>query len=186
MELTKNLALELQKLPAWAKNILIVAGASILLGLFAHLAIPLPFTPVPIATQSAVVLLMGVLLGQKRSVAAVAAFLAQAAIGFPVLATGASGVAVLVGPTAGYLFGYLAAAFIVATIIDLSKERSLKSACFAMIVGSIVIFACGAAWLATFVGIKQAIVLGVLPFLIGDALKVAVLLKLLQWLGWNK
>lgn len=186
MAIAKVLAVELQRIPSWAKNVLIISGASIVLGLFAHLAIPLPFTPVPIVLQSSLILLLSVLLGPKRAVASVAAFLAQGAVGFPVFANGTAGLAKFVGPTGGYLIGYLAASFIVSSLIELFKTRSLLHSFYAMAAGQFAIYALGVAWLSTFLGFSQAILLGVVPFLIGDAIKMFLALKVLYWLGWSK
>ena len=186
MALAKVLAVELQKMPNWAKNVLIISGASILLGLLAHVSIPLPFTPVPITLQGSVILLMSVLLGPKRAVATVAAFLAQGAMGFPVFANGAGGLSYFLGSTGGYLLGYLPASFVAAYLVERFETRSIRNALVALVAGNIVLFACGAAWLSTFLGLEKAILLGVVPFLLGDAIKIGLGLKILQWLGWGK
>jgi biotin transport system substrate-specific component len=186
MELSRSLTIELQRMPSWAKNILIVVGASIVLGLFANLAIPLPFTPVALVTQSGVVLLLAALLGSKRAPAAVALFLAQGAMGLPVFANGAGGFVKLIGPSGGYLLGYFVAAYVTAKIIEMSEERSLTNALVALTVGTLIILCAGGAWLASYVGASQAFVMGILPFLLGDLFKVAAILKILHWMGWGR
>ena len=80
-----SVSVELQKIPVWAKNPILILGASILIGLFAYVSFPLPFTPIPIATQPFLVLFLAVLVGSKRATAAVAAFLLQGA-GFDIRA----------------------------------------------------------------------------------------------------
>ena len=185
MILAKALAFELQKMPAWAKNVLIVSASSILIALFAKIAIPLPFSPVPIIMQDSVVLLLAVLLGPKRAVAAVGAFLMQGALGFPVFAKG-SGLLYFFGPTGGYLIGYLVAALIVSTLIERMKSRTISSAVCALLLGNVAVFFFGATWLSSFVGMRQAIVLGVVPFLLGNAIKTAMSAQILYWLGWGK
>lgn len=170
--------LVLEKQYPLIRDAALVLLASFVLALFAKVAIPLPFTPVPIATQSAVVLLLGALLGARRATAAVFAFLAQGAMGLPVFAAGI-GLAYLFGPCGGYLFGYLAAAFVVGGLFERSKD--LFSATLAMIAGTLVIYLFGAGYLATFIGLKKALLLGVAPFLLGDALKILVCLKIVQW-----
>src|SRR5438132_729237 len=97
----RSISMAFEKAPTWVRNTLLILGSSLVLGLFANVAIPLPFTPVPIATQPAIVLMLGVLLGSKRALAAVGAFLGQAAFGLPVLAGGVGGIAKFAGPTAG-------------------------------------------------------------------------------------
>jgi biotin transport system substrate-specific component len=186
MELAKTLAIELQRMPTWAKNVLIVSGASIVLGLFAHVSFPLPFSPVPVVTQSGVVLFFALLLGSKRAAASVLAFLGQAAVGLPVLAGGHAGLAAFSGPSGGYLFGYLAAAYLTGRIAERFSYRKLPAAVLSLTVGTAVILTCGALWLSTFLGWKQALLLGVAPFVIGDALKIVGAVKLLQWMGWMK
>ena len=186
MELAKTVTMELQKIPTWAKNIGLVLGASILLGLFAHVVIPLPFSPIPIVLQVSLVLLLSVLLGSKKAVAAVLAFLGQGAMGLPVFAGGAAGIPFLCGPKAGYYFGYLIAAYVTGRLIEISGKKSLFHAALAMFAGNILIYLFGAAWLATFIGANQALLLGVAPFIVGDFVKVACGLKFLQWIGWNR
>ncbi len=181
----QSLSLTLQKIPTWVKNAMLVLGSSIVLGLFANVAIPLPFTPVPIATQPSIVLLLGVLLGSKRAPLAVMSFLLQGACGLPVFACGQSGLAVLAGPRGGYLFGYVVAAYVVGKLIE-SRPKTLLNAFGSMAIGNAVLFACGAAWLSTFVGAEKALLLGVVPFLLGDLFKLVVSLKLLQWVGFTK
>src|SRR2546423_1806286 len=96
----------------WIQDVAVVIGASIIIALFAPVAIPLPFTPVPIATQVHVILLLSCFLGSRRAALTVMTFLIQGAMGLPVFAGGAAGIMVLAGPRGGYLLGYLAAAFV--------------------------------------------------------------------------
>ncbi len=175
---------ELQKMPTWLKNVTLIAGTSILIGLLAHVSIPLPFTPIPLVFQVSFILFSSVLLGSKRAAGAVLAFLAQGAAGLPVFAGGASGIATLIGPRGGYLLGYLIAAYVVGRLIELSGQRSILNAFLAMFAGSVIVYACGAFGLSFFVGGTQALLLGVAPFVIGDLLKIALGLKVLQWIGW--
>lgn len=181
-----TVAVTLHNLPVWVKNVLLVLGASILMGLFAHISIPLPFTPVPIVAQNGVILLLAVLLGSRRAPLAVALFLAQGIAGLPVFANGFSGWARLVGPSGGYLVGYFFAAWLVGWVIERSGARTLRSGALAMLLGHAVIYVAGFAWLSTFVGMGKAIELGVIPFLLGDFLKFFISLKLLQWIRWDR
>jgi biotin transport system substrate-specific component len=182
----RSVVLAFEKTPTWVKNALLVLGSSLILGLFANIAIPLPFTPIPIATQPSIVLLLGVLLGSKRALMAVAAFLGQVAIGLPVCAGGVGGIAKFAGPTAGYLIGYLVAAYVVGRIMEMRAQRTFSSAFLAMGVGNVILFILGAAWLSTFVGLSKAIALGVVPFVLGDLLKLVLSTNLLRWTGYLK
>lgn len=167
---------------ALLRDAALVVLSSFLIGLFAHVSIPLPFTPVPIATQSLFVLLLSVLLGPKRGAAAVLLFLCQGAAGLPVFAGGAAGLAKLAGPTGGYLIGYMAAAYITGALAE--RKRTLLNASIAMTAGSAAIYLLGASYLATFVGLQKALLLGVVPFLLGDALKILASLRILRFLKW--
>lgn len=143
----------------------------------AHVAIPLWFTPVPLTVQPFGVLLLGLLLGPRLAAGTVAAYLAEGALGLPVFAPSAavlSGLAHLLGPTGGYLVAYPAAALLIAYLRRrLGSSFGLKLLSAAA--GDLLILACGALWLAvlTHVSVAAAFSLAVLPFLPGDALKVA-------------
>lgn len=165
---------------SWMRDCALVLGASIVIGLFAHVSIPLPFTPVPLATQPQVILFLSALLGGKRAVLATLLFLFEGAMGFPVFAGGAAGLARFAGPTGGYLLGYLLSAYITGTLFEQMKERTSVKAFLAMALGNIVIFACGVTWLSQLIGWKSALVLGFLPFIIGDILKLCVAVKALK------
>lgn len=167
-----------------ARDITLVLLASFVISLSGYVSIPLWFTPVPIATQNSVVLLMGALLGSRRGAAATFAFLAQGALGLPVFSNGAFGFHHFFGPTGGYLVGYLIAAFVAGYIAE--RRSTILSAIGALTAGNLIIYLCGASYLATFVGLSKAFLLGVAPFLIGDILKSLVALKILHWAGWSK
>ncbi|RPJ40883.1 MAG: biotin transporter BioY, partial [Candidatus Latescibacterota bacterium] len=111
---------------------LLVAFASLLLALSARVAIPLPFSPVPISGQSFAVLLVGALLGSRRGSAAVLLYLAEGAVGLPVFAGGAGGAAYLVGPTGGYLAAFLPAAFVVGALCERGWDKRVPGAAAAM------------------------------------------------------
>ncbi|MBS3904104.1 MAG: biotin transporter BioY [Simkania sp.] len=156
-----------------ARDALMIVAASLLISLCAPIAIPLPFTPVPLAIQAQVCLFFGVLLGSKRIALAVMGFLLQGACGLPVFAKGATGLAYLFGPTGGYLLGYLLGAFITGYLVEKKTgERTMRSVFLAMAAGNLVIFVLGWLQLSRFIGMNSAVILGVLPFLLGDFLKL--------------
>ncbi len=164
----------------WFKEIAIVLGASIVMALAAPLAIRLPFTPVPIVLQSHVILLMAALLGSRRGTLAVLAFLAQAAVGLPVLASGKFGPLVFVGPTGGYLLGYVVGAYLVGLLMEKCKTRTAAKTFGALSAGSIAIYFFGMVHLAGFIGYQKALLLGVVPFILGDLVKTIVCVRLLK------
>ncbi len=159
-------------LPIRVVNAAIILGASWGIALSAQISISLPFSPVPITGQTLVVLLAGIILGRTRGTAAIAAYLAQGAAGLPLFAGGKSGLTTLLGPTGGYLFGFLAAVYIVGMLSELRFKRSIFQAASTLILGNIIIYVFGLFWLVRFVGESQVLQLGLYPFLIGDLLKI--------------
>ena len=166
---------------AVTKAALVVFG-SLLLAVSAQFKIPL--YPVPVTGQTLVVLLIGMTYGPRLGGITLAAYLFEGALGLPVFAGGAAGAAVLMGPTAGYLFGFLLAAIAMGYLAERGMGRTVASTIAAMVIGNCVIYLCGALWLANFIGFGQAIAAGVLPFLYGDALKLVVAAGLMPW-AWR-
>jgi biotin transport system substrate-specific component len=169
-----------QQQRVWQSVALALAG-SLLIAVSARIQVPM--WPVPMTMQSLAVLLIAMAGGARVGVAAVGLYLAQGAMGSPVFA-GGGGVAHLVGPTAGYLWSFLAVAGIAGTMADRGMTRSLAGAAATAVAGSIVIYAVGATWLAAIVGADQALSLGVLPFLPGDLCKAALAVLLIRS-GWK-
>jgi biotin transport system substrate-specific component len=170
--------------PGVAREIVLVLGGVLLIALAAQVQIPLPFSPVPVTGQTFAVLLLGALYGSKRGAATVLTYLVLGTVGFPVFAGGAAGAARLMGPTAGYLVGFIAAAFVVGALAERGWDRRPWTTAGAMILGNLIIYAVGVAWLARFVGWDKVLATGVLPFLAGDALKIALAMLLLP-AGWR-
>ncbi len=169
------------------RDVALMVVFSVLTALGARIAVPLPFTPVPLTGQTIAVLLTGALLGGWRGLGAMLLYLAEGLAGLPVFAATGShmgGVAALLGPTGGYLAAFPLAALAVGLLAERGWDRSPLRALAMMGVGSGVIFALGAGRLAFFVGPGVALVKGVLPFLPGDALKAAVAAALLPR-GWR-
>lgn len=160
-------------------NILLIVGFSLLIGLSAQVAIPLPFTPVPITMQTLMVLLTGMLLGSRLGTATLLAYLAEGAVGLPVFAQGRAGLPI--GPTGGYLIGFIFAAALVGFLAERGWDRRWTTTLLAMVLGNLVIYAFGVTWLSTF--IPDAIAKGVFPFLIGDAIKIVIATVVLPG-GW--
>jgi len=143
-----------------------------LVALSAQIRIDLPFTPVPITGQTFGVLLVGAVLGTYRGVLSLALYLVEGAMGLPVFAGGAAGAHYLVGPTGGYLVGFVVAAGITGWLAEREWDRRVWMAALAMLVGNLVIYVFGLPWLARFVGPQAAVVKGLLPFIPGDILKL--------------
>ncbi|GGD69054.1 biotin transporter BioY [Microbacterium murale] len=143
-----------------------------------YITIPLPFTPVPISLATFAVLLTGAALGPLRGSASAGLYLVLGLVGVPLFAHGASGWAF---SSFGYIVGYVVAALIVGALARRRSDRSVWSTLGLAAVGSLTIYAFGVPWLAAFAGIDlaAAFALGVLPFLIGDAVKIVAMAGLL-------
>lgn len=166
------------------REALLVLGASVLIALAAQVAIPLPFSPVPVTGQTFAVLLVGALLGSRRGALSLLAYLAEGVVGLPVFAGGSGGLVRLLGPTGGYLLGFVASAWVVGWLCEQGWGRRVKTALLAMLAGNIVIYLCGLLWLAHFVGGERVLALGLLPFIPGDLFKLLLAVMLLPW-GWK-
>ena len=157
-----------------ATNIIVILLASWLIGVSAQFSIVLPFSPIPITGQTIIILLMGVLLGKERGTAAVGLYILQGVAGLPVFAGGKSGLLTLVGPTGGYLVGFLGAVYVVGVLSELRHDNSISYTVFSLIIGNVIIYAFGLIWLVRFVGETQALSLGFFPFLVGDIVKIFI------------
>jgi biotin transport system substrate-specific component len=151
---------------------LIVLGALFVAAL-AQVEIPLPFTPVPITGQTFGVLLVGAALGSKRGAASLASYLVMGLVGLPFFAGGAHGLQIVIGATGGYLIGFIVAAYVIGLLAERGLERSVRTSVLPFLVGTVIIYACGVTWLAVVLGsFSKAIAAGLLPFVIGDAIKL--------------
>lgn len=149
-----------------------VAAGSALLALGAQVSIPMPMGMPPITGQTFALALVVALLGARGGALAAVLYLAEGALGLPVFSPhGAPGIARFFGPTAGYLVAFPVAAYVTGLLYDRGLWSSYAGRLLAIVVGSAVVFAGGAAWLAHFVGFSKALAVGVAPYLIGDALK---------------
>jgi biotin transport system substrate-specific component len=167
------------------KDGLLVIGFSLFLALCAQVSFKLPFTPVPITLQTLAVLLTGAALGSRRGALSMLVYLAAGAVGLPVFAGGTGGFIFLFGFTAGYLWAFPIAAFVVGLLCERRLERSFLTSALVMLVGSLIIYAIGVSWLAVtlHVGLLKAVGLGMLPFIPGDIIKIvfAALLLPIAW-----
>jgi biotin transport system substrate-specific component len=126
--------------------------------------VQVPFYPVPMTLQTLAVLTLGALFGARLAAATVSLYLGEGLIGLPVFAGAAAGPAYLIGPTGGYLLGFLLAAALVGWLAERGWTRGWLLAIAAMTLGHVVIFAAGFAWLALALGAAKAWAVGVVPF----------------------
>ena len=175
---------------AWGRDAFLALAFSLLTALSAQVTIHLPLIPLTMQTFS--VLLAGALLGPRLGALAMLLYLVEGLAGLPVFAEGRSawtpstlpGVPVILGLSAGYLLSYPFAAALVGGLATRGWDRRPLTMLAAMLLGSVIVFALGAGWLAHFVGPAHAFTGGVLPFLPGDVVK-ALLAAGLVPLGWK-
>jgi len=159
---------------SWLRDLGLIVAGSLLMAALAQVIIPLPFTPVPITGQTFGVLLIGAAFGSKRGAASMFLYITEGALGLPFFAGGASGGHVLIGATAGYLVGFVIAAYVIGLLAERGFERSVRTSFVPFFAGTLVIYLFGIAWLAVVLGsFSKAVAVGLLPFLIGDAIKLA-------------
>ncbi len=154
----------------------LVVGFALLTALMAQVEIPLWFTPVPITGQTFAVLLSGAALGWRAGAAAQALYVGLGAVGLPFYAGGGGGWEVATGATGGYLFGFIVAAAGIGYLAERKQDRSVVTAIPAFLAASAVIYVFGVSWLAFELGIgaTEAMELGLVPFVIGDLVKIAL------------
>lgn len=171
------------RLGATARDLVLVSAGALLIALSTTVSTRLPDNPVPITGQTFGVLLAAGALGGRRSIGAAALYLLIGVIGLPAFADGKGGFAVIagvsegrlvLGATGGYLIGFVLACAVVGRLAERRWDRRLPSALGAMLLGNAVIYLVGLPWLAAATGFSadETIAKGLLPFLIGDALKI--------------
>ncbi|HEY4251365.1 MAG TPA: biotin transporter BioY [Roseomonas sp.] len=151
---------------------LVLLGSAVLA---ASAQIAVPFWPVPATMQSLAVLLLGAFGGARFATASVLLYLAEGAIGLPVFAAGAGGLAALAGPTGGYLIGFLPAAWIAGQ----ARGGWLRSGAM-LLAAHLALFVPGLVWLAGFVGLERALMAGFVLFIPGTVVKTALALAALR------
>jgi biotin transport system substrate-specific component len=161
------------------RNLSLVVVGSLLLTLSAKMQVP--FYPVPMTLQTAVVFLLGIAYGWRLAVGTVLFYLAQGAIGLPVLAGTPQlgvGLAYMTGPTGGYLMGFVVAAAI--TGLPVFRAQGMIVTAVGVAAATAAVYLLGAGWLATLIGPAKAITVGVKPFLLGDLFKLLLVTALTE------
>jgi len=156
------------------RAVVLIALGTALMALSAKVNLPLPY--VPMTLQTLVVLTIGAAYGWRLGSATMIAYLAEGALGLPVFAGPVGGIAPLVGPTAGYLYGFVLAAFITGWLAERGWDRNVALLFVAMAIGHVVIFVVGFGWLAYGIGLgaDKAWLVGVAPFIAASLVKNAL------------
>ncbi len=160
------------------RDAVLIAGGAGLVGLSAQFVIPLPFTPIPLSLQTLTVLLVGSALGSIRGLSSMALYLAVGMLGVGWFAQGRSGWEFA---SFGYILGFVVAAYLVGKLAERGADRSPLKTAGAMALGNLAIYAVGVPFLMAYahLSLGQALLLGVVPFLIGDAIKIVIAAGLL-------
>jgi biotin transport system substrate-specific component len=161
-----------------ARSVALVVGGAVFVGLTAQMAIPLPFTPVPLSLQTFSVLLVGAVLGSRRGVASMGLYALAGVAGVPWFSQHRSGWEFA---TFGYILGFVLAAWVVGRLAERGWDRTVRKTVGMMALGNVAIYALGVPGLMLFahLTLAQALLVGVVPFLLGDALKIALAAGLL-------
>ncbi len=160
------------------KTISWILGASLftlLTALGAYVRIPLPFTPVPLTLQTFFVILSALFLGRSGGLASQAAYIGLGAAGVPLFSLAGSGSPYLLGPTAGYLFGFMVAVLIITGSVKKAGDSQWRV--FGIVtLADCALLLCGSVWLSIISGysLDKALFLGAVPFVVGDILKAWV------------
>ena len=173
-----------ERLNARLRHILLIASGALFIFLTAQIYIVR--TPVPLTGQTFGVLIVGGALGARRGFAAVALYVLLGLVGLPFFAEGKGGSAVILGATGGYLIGFIVAGAVVGRLAELGWDRHIGGAIGMMLIGSVLIYAIGLPWLAmvAHLSLADTIALGLTPFLVWDAAKLAVAAGIFPTAWW--
>lgn len=155
---------------AWIQ---ILAG-TLLMAICSQIYIPLPFSPVPFTMQTLAIIYLGGILGSRKAALCLSGYLLEGLIGLPVFAEASSGILPLVGPTGGYLLAYIPQAYIIGRFIETRPQTRFIKMATLFVCTCLLQLCVGAIWLSAYVGISNAIFMGIIPFLLGDMLKCLI------------
>jgi biotin transport system substrate-specific component len=168
---------------AVVSTVLVLGGALLTAG---AAQVSVPIWPVPITGQTLAVLLVGSALGARRGALSMLVYALLGVVGLPVFADGSAGVGVLVGPSGGYIVGFVAAAALVGWVAERFGDRPLRNALLSFALGTVVTFVTGMAWLAVALGLdlQQTLQYGLYPFVLGGVVKTLIGAGVIS-LGWT-
>lgn len=175
--------------PLIAKNsvltdIFLAIIGSLFVGAMSQVSIPLPFSPIPITGQTFAVLLIALTYGNSLTFNTLLLYLAEGISGLPVFAGGTSGIGVILGPTGGYLIGFVFGGLLIATMVKAGFGKKPLHVFLISLAGNVVIYIFGILGLMRFMDFSQTLTLGVYPFIFGDIIK-AILVGLAVPTAWK-
>lgn len=157
------------------KDMTYIALMAAILCVVAPIIIPLPFSPIPLSLATFIIYLLSVVIGAKKAVIAVIIYIIIGAVGVPVFSGYGAGLQKIVGPTGGYMLGYIACALASGYFAD-KFESKIYMYAIGMVLGTAICYTLGTLWMSYSTGMKfvEALFAGVIPFLIGDVIKIVV------------
>jgi len=179
MQITSAIETEKKKSHLWITYATQIFVGSLLIALCARITIFLPFTPVPLTLQTLAVMMIGATLGSRRAVLSVILYIGESVMGFPVLHGGLANPLALIGPNGGYLIGFIFQAYLVGwfaerryTLLKTTLMLGMSLACCLQLI-------LGTLWLGHFVGYQSMLIMGVIPFIPGEILKMLIVTNFL-------
>ena len=156
----------------WLRNAGLAVIGTLIVAAAAHISVPM--LPVPMTLQTLAVLAIGAAFGARLGAATLALYAIEGAAGLPVFSPTADGYPGIIGPTGGYIIGFILAAGLVGWFAEKGWDRSIPKMLVACVLGGAILYVPGLAWLATYIGAEGAVKFGLLPFIAGDLVKAAI------------
>lgn len=178
-----NIAAAETSLAIRVESLKVVLGVLVL---FAGSQIAIPLEPVPVTMQTVAVMLIGLLYSRRAALSSVILYTVLGGMGLPIFQGFEGGISHLYGPTAGYLVGFSASVYVMTVLREYWGLQSFWGILFNCIIGTLVVFVFGVSWLASIIGLKDAIIFGVVPFILPGALKAVMLSGALRYVGGRK
>lgn len=161
----------------WTRDLAIGFVGSVFVGMTSWIAIYVPFSPIPFCFTVTFLLYLSAIMGARRASFMAISYLIQGLMGYPVFASGNATILTLLGPTGGYLLAYPFAAYTTGFLFERCEEKTPLQLLKCIAVGNFIIYCGGFSWLSHLIGAKKALLSGVLPFILGDALKAILLAR---------
>ncbi len=156
------------------KHIFQAILGSFLLAVYSQVEIPIQ--PVPITMQTLAIFILGMTQGGRLAMHSVLFYLIGCTLGLPIMAGGLANPYWFCGPRAGYLFSFLISAYVMGKLEENNPEQKIFKSCIHLIVGQVIMWVVGSGWLACYIGLKKAVIFGILPFIPGAAVKMILAL----------
>jgi biotin transport system substrate-specific component len=148
-----------------------ILGASLFIALCAQIQIPLFFTPVPLTGQTFAIMLVAATMGSRIGLMSVIAYIVEGMMGLPVFTGASFGIASLLGPSGGYIVGFMFQAYLVGWLVERQQVFSSLKTMGILLSSCVLQLGLGALWLSQYVGFENAVLMGIAPYVIGEVLK---------------